>query len=281
MLQAVAGSLSYRTIWLSDIHLGDRHCKADYLLEFLGAIRCETLFLVGDIVDLWSLSNRWHWPAQHSAVLRRLMELADGGTRVVYVPGNHDEPIRDFVGNAFGKIAIERQAVHLSASGKRLLITHGDEFESWIRCSVFTRLLGCASYEALLRLNRAYNRWRSWHGKPYWSLATYVKHRVANARRAIDSFEQAASAHARERDFDGIVCGHIHHPSQREIDGILYCNDGDWVENCTALAETAAGALELLHWPRLRAHGPGLRAANDHEAATAAAAAAAAAAATR
>jgi UDP-2,3-diacylglucosamine pyrophosphatase LpxH len=262
MLQAVAGSLSYRTIWLSDIHLGDRHCKADYLLEFLGAIRCETLFLVGDIVDLWSLSNRWHWPAQHSEVLRRVLELADGGTRVVFVPGNHDELIRDFVGNAFGKIAIERQALHVSATGKRLLITHGDEFESWIRCSAFTRFLGSASYGALLRLNRAYNRWRSWRGKPYWSLATYVKHRVANARRAIDSFEHAASAHARVRGFDGIVC----------------CNDGDWVENCTALAETAAGALELLHWPRLRAHGPGLRAANDHEAATAAAAAAAAAA---
>jgi UDP-2,3-diacylglucosamine pyrophosphatase LpxH len=263
MLQNPGASLRYRTIWLSDIHLGYRHCKADFLLEFLATIRCDTIFLVGDVLDLWSLRNQWHWPAAHSAVLRALLERADNGTRTVYVPGNHDETIRDFAGNVFGKIAIEKQCEHLTANGRRLLVTHGDEFEALIRCSALTRVLGSASYSALLRLNRHYNHWRAWRGQPYWSLATAIKNRVGNARRAIDAFELAALDYARAHGFDGIVCGHIHQPCTREIDGTVYCNDGDWVENCTALAETAAGELELLHWPRLREHVMRAHAAND------------------
>jgi len=266
MLHDPGVSLRYRAIWLSDIHLGYRHCKADMLLEFLAAVRCDTIFLVGDVIDLWSLAGQWHWPASHSAVLRALLERAESGTRVVYVPGNHDETMREFAGNAFGGIAIAPQCEHLTADGRRLLVTHGDEFEPLIRCSALTRVLGSASYSALLRLNRHYNHWRAWRGQPYWSLATAIKNRVGNARRAIEAFELAALDYARAHGFDGIVCGHIHQPCTLEIDGALYCNDGDWIENCTALAETAAGELELLHWPRLRERLARPDAANDHRA---------------
>jgi len=252
MPNTITGSLSYRTVWISDIHLGYRHCKADFLLEFLTSVRFETLYLVGDVIDFWSLRSQWHWPAQHSAALRALLERADRGSRVVYIPGNHDELVRDFAGNVFGRIAIQKQAVHTTACGQRLLVTHGDEFENLIRCSPLLRVLGSASYSALLRVNRLYNLWRSWRGHPYWSLATHLKNRVGNARRAIESFERAAVEYASARGFDGIVCGHIHQPHVRELDGIVYCNDGDWVENCTALAENPDGRLELLHWPRLR-----------------------------
>ena len=154
MIRTRAPSLTARTVWVSDIHLGYRHCKADYLLEFLAAIDCETIYLVGDVLDLWSLKTQWHGPAQHSAVLRALLEHAERGTRVVYVAGNHDELVREFAGNAFGRIAIARHLTHTCADGRRLLVTHGDEFESWIRCSAPAKLLGSASYTLLLRINR-------------------------------------------------------------------------------------------------------------------------------
>lgn len=263
MIRTRAPSLTARTVWVSDIHLGYRHCKANYLLEFLAAIDCETIYLVGDVLDLWSLKTQWHWPAQHSAVLRALLEHAERGTRVVYVAGNHDELVREFAGNAFGRIAIARHLTHTCADGRRLLVTHGDEFESWIRCSAPAKLLGSASYTLLLRINRAYNVFRAWRGKPYWSLAGYLKNRVGNARRAIESFEDAAIDYARAHGFDGIVCGHIHQPCVRERDGVVYCNDGDWIENCSALAEAADGGLELLHWPRLREGVPRAEAANE------------------
>jgi UDP-2,3-diacylglucosamine pyrophosphatase LpxH len=242
----------YRTIWISDIHLGYLHCKADFLCEFLDHCHSDTLYLVGDVVDFWSLRSQWHWPASHSAVLRRLVEKARSGVRVVYVPGNHDELMRDFTGIVFGDIATEAQAVHTTAAGKRLLVTHGDEFESFISCGAFTRVLGNMSYTVLLRLNRAYNALRASQGKPYWSLATYIKNRVGNARRAIESFEDAALLYARTHGFDGVICGHIHQPRMRDDNGTTYCNDGDWVENCTALAEHQDGSLDLLDWADLR-----------------------------
>jgi len=249
MQQGIGAKSYFRTLWLSDIHLGYRHCKAELLLEFLTSVRCETLYLVGDIVDLWSLKSQWHWPASHSAVMKLLLDMAGSGTRIVLVPGNHDELLRDFSDRSFSAIAIHKQFTHTTVCGRKLLVTHGDEFESFIRCSALTRVLGSASYSALLAVNRSYNRWRAWHGKPYWSLASHIKHRVGNARRAIESFEDAAIGYARTHGFDGIVCGHIHQPRMREQSGVLYCNDGDWVENCTAMAEHADGRLELLHWP--------------------------------
>lgn len=245
-------TLRFRTVWLSDIHLGYSHCKADFLLEFLTHMHCETLYLVGDIIDLWSLRNQFHWPREHSAVLRHLHARAAEGTRVIYVPGNHDELLRDLAGISFGGIPCETRAEHITAKGKRLLVTHGDEFEAFIRCGALTRLLGDASYTLLLRLNRLYNRLRARQGKPYWSLATYLKNRIGNARAAIDCFERAAIEHARVNGFDGVVCGHIHQPRLLEEEGVSYCNDGDWVENCTALIERHDGRLELLHWGEAR-----------------------------
>jgi len=264
MQESISGTLAYTTIWLSDIHLGYRHCKAEFLLQLLRHTRCKTLYLVGDVIDIWSLSNQWHWPSEHSRVLRTLMDKAENGTRVIYVPGNHDELLRDFTGNLFGRIAIRHQAEHITADGRRLLVTHGDEFEHLIGCGRFARILGSASYSLLLRLNRACNLLRRWQGKPYWSLATYVKTRVRNARAAIEAFEEAALTHARHRGFDGVVCGHIHKPEIREFDGTLYCNDGDWVDNCTALVENLDGSLELLHWSALEQSLKTLVAANEH-----------------
>lgn len=245
-------TLRFRTVWLSDIHLGYSHCKADFLLEFLAHVHCDTLYLVGDIIDLWSLRSQFHWPREHSAVLRNLHARSREGTRVVYVPGNHDELLRDLVGISLGGIPCEVRAEHATADGRRLLVTHGDEFEAFIRCGALTRLLGDASYTFLLRLNRLYNHLRARQGKPYWSLATYLKNRIGNARKAIECFEQAAIEHARSSGYDGVVCGHIHQPRIREESGISYCNDGDWVENCTALVERHDGRLELLHWGEAR-----------------------------
>jgi UDP-2,3-diacylglucosamine pyrophosphatase LpxH len=255
--------LKFETIWLSDIHLGSRECKADFLYQFLARAECRTLYLVGDVVDFWSMKNQWFWPAEHMHLLRKLLERADNGTRVVYVPGNHDDLMREIAARAFGKLSIERRAEHTTLRGKRLLITHGDEFEYGIRCSLFARFLGSVSYNGLLRLNRLYNRLRAWRGKPYWSLSTYIKNRVGNARRAIDAFEQAAAHAARDEGFDGVICGHIHQPRIREIDGLLYCNDGDWVDNCTTLVEHLDGTLELLHWSDLQRQDAVAQAAND------------------
>ncbi len=248
----MTATLRFRTVWLSDIHLGYHHCKADFLLEFLAHMRCDTLYLVGDVIDLWSLRTQFHWPREHSAVLRNLHARAAEGSRVVYVPGNHDELLRDLAGISFGGIPCETRVEHITADGRRLLVTHGDEFEAFIRCGALTRLLGDASYTLLLRINRIYNRLRLRGGKPYWSLATYLKNRIGNARKAIDCFERAAIEHARAHGFDGVVCGHIHQPRLREEEGVSYCNDGDWVENCTALVERQDGRLELLHWGELR-----------------------------
>lgn len=248
----MTSTLRFRTVWLSDIHLGYHHCKADFLLEFLAHMQCETLYLVGDVIDLWSLRSQFHWPREHSAVLRALHGRMSEGTRVIYVPGNHDELLRDLAGMSLGGIPCETRAVHVTADGRQLLVTHGDEFEAFIRCGALTRLLGDASYTLLLRINRIYNRLRLRQGKPYWSLATYLKNRIGNARVAIDCFERAAIEHARAHGFDGVVCGHIHQPRLREDEGISYCNDGDWVENCTALVERRDGRLELLHWGEVR-----------------------------
>jgi UDP-2,3-diacylglucosamine pyrophosphatase LpxH len=244
--------LVYRSIWLSDIHLGFRHCKADYLLEFLSRTECKTLYVVGDLIDLWNLRRQWHWPSKHSEVLQQLLAKAENGTEVIYVVGNHDELFRQFHGHHFGRIRIERQADHVTTDGRRLLVTHGDEFEHAIRIGRFTKLLGCLSYDLLLMVNRLYNGIRRWRGQPYYSLAAAIKKRVRNAREAIDAFEQAAVHYAQGHDYDGIVCGHIHVPEIRHFGKTLYCNDGDWVENCTSLVERIDGGLELLHWADMR-----------------------------
>ncbi len=243
----------YPAIWLSDMHLGYRQCKAEYLLDFLKSTRSDVLYLVGDVIDMWAMKRGFHWPKTHHEVLKKIVKIAQKGkTRVIYIPGNHDEPCRDLVGNTLLGVELHRNFIHQCSDGRRFLLCHGDEFENAIRHSRLNRLVGDFSYDLLLWLNRWGNRVRAWFGMPYWSLATYIKNRVDTARRTIEIFEQEAAAEARRRGLDGVICGHIHQPEIRKIDGVLYCNDGDWTESCTALVENSDGWLEILHWSEAR-----------------------------
>jgi UDP-2,3-diacylglucosamine pyrophosphatase LpxH len=240
--------LRVRACFLSDIHLGFRGCRAEYLLNFLNSVECDTLYLVGDIVDLWSLKRSVYCPKAHHEVLRALLERARGGPRVVYVPGNHDRPFREFHGWVLGQVEILRETVHETADGRRFLILHGDEFDSVIRASPLLESLGNRAYALVLRLNRYVNAVRRRLGYPYWSVAAFLKHKVRNAVSYIANFERAVAFEARRRGVDGMICGHIHRATITDIDGITYCNDGDWVESCTALVEDFDGRFALLRW---------------------------------
>ena len=250
-------------VWLSDIHLGYKGCRAEFVLDFLVNNPARIIYLVGDVVDCWALKKQFSWPQSHQAVVKKLIDLAAAGTRVVYIPGNHDDHFRDLCDKTLLNIEIHREAIHRTATGKKLLMVHGDEFDHSVRCNPLYHLVGDMSYGLLLFLNRWSNRLRSAMGLPYWSLAYYIKNRVHNARAAIQAFEQAAADEARKRGLDGIICGHIHQPEIRLIGDILYCNDGDWIESCTALVEHNSGRLELLHWGDLRQAVKCDRAAND------------------
>jgi len=241
----------YRTIWISDIHLGTRGCKAEHLLDFLRCNESQYLYLVGDIVDGWRLRRRWFWLQTHNDVVQKLLRKARKGTVVTYIPGNHDEAARQYCGLHLGGIAVEREAVHLTADGRRLLVIHGDEFDTVVRYARWLAILGDHAYTLALMANHWFNEARRRLGLGYWSLSAYLKDRVKNAVAFIASFERALAAEARRRGVDGVVCGHIHHAQIREIDGILYCNDGDWVESCTALVEHGDGRLEVVHWTEL------------------------------
>jgi UDP-2,3-diacylglucosamine pyrophosphatase LpxH len=240
--------LKYRAVWISDVHLGSKSSRADFLLDFLKSIECEYLYLVGDIIDLWAMRKSVHWPQSHNDVIRALLGKARHGTKIVYIPGNHDGMLRDFDGSEFGMIQIKKQAFHFTADGKKLLILHGDEFDGVVHCGKLMNIVGDSAYEMLILCNRVLNHFRKIFGKPYWSLASYLKHRVKNAREYINNFERAITIEAKYRGVDGVVCGHLHRPEMRYIEGVLYCNDGDWVETCTALVEDHNGSLQLLHW---------------------------------
>jgi UDP-2,3-diacylglucosamine pyrophosphatase LpxH len=239
---------TYRTIWLSDIHLGSPGCQASYLLAFLKAHRCETLFLVGDILDGWQLRKSWYWPQEHNDVIQKLLRMARKGTRVVYIPGNHDELSRQFIGLSFGGVEVVEDAIHLTVDGKRLWITHGDLFDSVMQHARWLAHLGSWIYEWLLKTNRWFNAVRHRLGLPYWSMSQYLKHKAKHATNFINDFEHVLAAEARRRGCTGVVCGHIHKAEIRSIEGTLYCNDGDWVESLTALVETFDGDLQLIHW---------------------------------
>ncbi len=241
-------TLRMRSVFISDVHLGFRGCRAGFLLDFLGNVECDQLYLVGDIIDLWSLERTFYWPPQHNEVVRTVLGKARAGTRVVYVPGNHDRTFRDFDGWVLGTVEILREAVHQTADGRRLLVLHGDEFDSVIRASPLLESLGCRAYSLVLGLNRVVNAVRKRLGYPYWSVAAFLKHKVKNAVQYIGNFERAVACEARRRGVDGIICGHVHRPNIGDISGVLYCNSGDWVENCTALVEDPAGRLSLLRW---------------------------------
>lgn len=244
----MAESLRYRAIWISDIHLGTRSCRAGYLLDFLRHTDSQYLYLVGDIIDFWSLRNRRYWPALHNQIIQAVMEKAARGTRVVFVPGNHDEVFRDHIGRVFGGINIAADLIHTTADGRRLLVLHGDAFDSIVKHSEWLAQLGSWIYDGLLYANRWVNFVRRRLGFRYWSLAAYAKQKTKSAVRFISSFEHALVHEARRRRVHGVVCGHIHKAAIRKFDEILYCNDGDWVESCTALVERAHGALAVIHW---------------------------------
>jgi len=237
-----------RTAFLSDIHLGSRECRADLLLDFLHRVQPEELILVGDIVDLWSLKRSFYWPQAHNNVLRTLLGKAKHGTRIVYVPGNHDIELREYAGMAFGNLEIHRDYVHTTAEGLKLLVLHGDEFDGAVKCSRWLAAVGSSAYDFTMFLNRHFNAIRHRLGYGYWSLAGYLKSRVGNAMQYVRSFEQAAAHEARRRGLDGVVCGHIHRPELATVNDVVYCNDGDWVENCTVLVEKRNGRLELWNW---------------------------------
>lgn len=238
----------YRTVWISDVHLGTRGCNAAMLVDFLRAIECETLYLVGDIIDGWRLRKGWYWPDAHNEVIRRVLKLAHRGTRVVFVVGNHDEMLRDYAGLTFGGVELVLDAVHETADGRRLLVTHGDSFDGVVLYAKWLALLGDKAYAVLLRANILVNAVRRRFKLPYWSLSVHLKKRVKNAVQFVCAFEEAVARETSERGLHGVVCGHIHSAEVRQIGDITYYNDGDWVESCTALVEDAEGRISIVDW---------------------------------
>ena len=236
----------YRAIFISDLHLGTPGCQAEALLEFLKTHSCDTLYLVGDIIDGWQLRRKWYWPQAHNDVVQKLLRKARKGCRVVYVPGNHDEFARDFLDHSFGGVEVVEQAVHVTADGKKLWVIHGDYFDGVIQFAKWLAYLGDTLYEWALKANRHLNYMRGRMGMPYWSLSAYLKLKVKKAVNFISDFEVAVAHEAKKLGYDGVVCGHIHHAEIREIDGVLYCNDGDWVESLSTLVEHHDGRLEIM-----------------------------------
>ena len=239
---------NYRAVFISDVHLGTKGCQAELLLDFIRHIECESLYLVGDIVDGWKLRSGWHWPQAHNDVVQKILRLARKGVNVIYVPGNHDDRVREFVGVHFGGVVVVRDAIHETADGRRLLVLHGDEFDAVVLYARWLAFLGDAAYELLMKLNTVVNKVRARFGMPYWSLSKHAKHKVKNAVEFISRFEEAVAKAAGDRQLDGVVCGHIHTAEQRQFGDVVYYNDGDWVEGCTALVEHFNGEMEILHW---------------------------------
>jgi len=241
----------YRAIWISDVHLGTRGCRADDLLDFLRVTDSDTLYLTGDIIDIWRLRRRHFWPQEHNDVIQKLLRKARRGTRVLLIPGNHDDFFRQFHGMEFGKIEIRPDFVHRTADGRRLLVIHGDQFDSVVARAPWLAHLGTGA----LAVSQVVNQWLNWGrrrlGLPYWSLSGYLKHKVKHRARFIAAFDAALSIEARRRGVDGVVCGHLHFPACRDLGGIMYYNDGDWVDHGTALVEHFDGRMEILRPPRV------------------------------
>jgi UDP-2,3-diacylglucosamine pyrophosphatase LpxH len=239
----------FRTIWISDIHLGTKGCNAAMLIDFLDHTDSETMYLVGDIIDGWRLKKKFYWPPEHNDIVWRVLKRAHRGTRIVYIPGNHDEMVRPFCGMNFGGVEIKRADVHTTADDRRLLVLHGDEFDTIMLAHRWLAFVGDALYHVMMGLNGWVNAIRNGLGLPYWSLSKAAKHKVKNAVEFISKYEEVVARAASERGVDGVVCGHIHTAEMRDFDGIAYYNDGDWVEGCNALVEHFDGTMEILHWP--------------------------------
>ncbi|MDD5389541.1 MAG: UDP-2,3-diacylglucosamine diphosphatase [Gallionellaceae bacterium] len=238
-----------RSVFISDVHLGTRACQADSLLAFLREYPARHLYLVGDIIDFWSMSRGIHWSPAQNTVIQKVLRRARHGERVVFVPGNHDEALRDYCETAFGDIRVEREFVHETADGRRLLLIHGDDFDQVTRHHRWVAVLGDVAYDLLVRLNGWLSRLRRVMGiSGYWSLAGYAKRRVKTALQFIFDFEDSVIHHVRERGLDGVICGHIHWAALKEVDGLVYANCGDWVDSCTAIVEHEDGRLEMIEW---------------------------------
>ena len=238
----------FRTIFISDTHLGTKGCKADYLLDFLKHTESEYLYLVGDIIDGWKLKKSWYWDPTHNDIIRKVLKKASKGTQVIYIPGNHDEALRDYTGHDLAGVKLRHDAIHTTADGRRYWVLHGDQFDGVVMHAKWLAFLGDTAYRALIRLNYWFNIARRRLGYSYWSLSAYLKHKVKNAVEFMSQYERTLAAQAAQRQVDGVICGHIHHAERRTIDGIDYCNDGDWVESCTALVEHQDGRFEILYW---------------------------------
>ncbi len=238
-----------RSVFISDVHLGTRACQAESLLAFLREYPAHHLYLVGDIIDFWSMSRGIHWSPAQNTVIQKVLRRARHGEQVVFVPGNHDEALRDYRGSAFGDIRVEHEYVHETADGRRFLLIHGDDFDQVTRYHRWVAVLGDVAYNLLVRINGWLSRLRRLLGIPgYWSLAGYAKRRVKTALRFIFDFEDSVMRHVRERGLDGVICGHIHWAALKEMDGLIYANCGDWVDSCTAIVEHEDGRLEMVVW---------------------------------
>lgn len=238
----------FHALFLSDIHLGTRGCRADLLIDFLKHHDAETIYLIGDIVDGWRLKRGWYWPQSHNDVVQKLLRKGRKGARIVYVPGNHDEFLRDFLGTHFGVVEVVDHAVHESIDGRRFLVIHGDQFDVVVRHAKWLALLGDGAYTLALAINTVLDSIRRRLGFPYWSLSAWAKLKVKNAVSFIGDFEKALAGEAKRIGVDGVVCGHIHHATIAEHHGVAYMNTGDWVESCTAIAEGHDGTFEVITW---------------------------------
>jgi UDP-2,3-diacylglucosamine pyrophosphatase LpxH len=239
----------FKTLFLSDVHLGFIGCQAEQLLDFLKYHDADTIYLVGDIIDGWQLKSAWYWPQTHNDVVQKLLRKARKGARIVYIPGNHDDFLRSYYGTHFGDVEVVEFAIHNAADGKRYLVTHGDSFDLVVQRARWIALLGSHAYDAAITLNILLNAMRRGFGLPYWSLAQWLKSRVKNAICYIGEYEKVLAVEAKRHGADGVICGHIHHPAMYVNLGTSYINCGDWVENCTAVAEDHDGRMELISWP--------------------------------
>ena len=238
----------YNTIFLSDLHLGSKSAQAELLLDFLKHNTANTIYLVGDIVDGWQLKKGWHWPQAHNDVVQKLLRKARKGSHVIYVPGNHDEFARDYVGLNFGGIDVVPEAIHETSDGRKYLVIHGDQFDIVVCNARWLALLGDWAYQLAIVANTWFNQVRKKFGIGYWSLSAWAKMKVKNAVNFIGDYENTLANEAVRRGLDGVICGHIHHAIIRQIDGVTYVNTGDFVESCSAIVEHNDGRLEIIYW---------------------------------
>jgi UDP-2,3-diacylglucosamine pyrophosphatase LpxH len=238
----------YKSVFISDIHLGTKMSQADKLLDFIKTFECENLFLVGDIVDGWAMSSGFYWPQSHNDVIQKILRKARKGTNVVYVPGNHDEFLRSFCDTQFGNLILVKQYIYTASDGKRYLIMHGDEFDAVVNNMKWLSRLGSWAYDFSIIFNIFVTKVRNIFGLPYWSLSAWLKYKVKKAVNFISDYEENLSKYATANNVDGIVCGHIHHPNLRQIGKITYVNCGDWVETCSAIVEHQDGTFEVIYW---------------------------------